>query len=63
LSGRGWNADQIQRRIQAQWPIEKKIFQSDYVIWTNTPLDMVGEQLGRILKRQPSGHAVKSRAD
>jgi dephospho-CoA kinase len=52
LSDRGWNAEQIQQRILAQWPIERKIAQSDYVVWTDTLLDAVAAQLNTILKRQ-----------
>ncbi len=53
LGERGWNAEQIRQRIRAQWPIGKKIAQSDYVIWTDTPLDAVGGQLDKILKAKP----------
>jgi len=49
LLARGWSAEQIEQRIQAQWPIEKKILQSDYVIWTEAGLDVHASQLERIL--------------
>lgn len=49
LSGRNWSAAQIQQRIQAQWPIEKKMAAADYVIWTEGTLDLHASQLDRIL--------------
>jgi dephospho-CoA kinase len=48
LLARGWSLEQINQRIQAQWPIEKKIAQSDYVIWTEAGLDILAAQLDRI---------------
>jgi dephospho-CoA kinase len=56
LSNRGWSAEQIRQRIQAQWPVEKKMARSKYLVWTDTPMPMVAAQLERILARQlPSG--------
>lgn len=49
LLARGWTPEQIQQRIQSQWPIEKKIAQSDYVVWTEAGLDIHAAQLDRIL--------------
>lgn len=49
LSARHWPAAQIQQRIQAQWPIEKKMAAADYVIWTEGSLDLHASQLERIL--------------
>src|SRR5262249_23043525 len=34
LHGRGWNEEQITRRLQAQWPVEKKMELANYVVWT-----------------------------
>lgn len=57
LLARNWTAAQIQQRIQAQWPVEKKIAAADYVIWTEGGLDIHASQLDRILadvaKQQP----------
>ena len=50
LQDRGWSKDQIDQRIAAQWPIEKKMLQADYVIWTEGRLACVAEQLDRILR-------------
>ncbi len=50
LTSRGWPAEQIAQRIQAQWPIEKKMALSDYVVWTEGELELHGAQLRRILR-------------
>jgi dephospho-CoA kinase len=49
LVARGWSAEQIAQRIEAQWPVEKKITLSDYVIWTEGDPALQAEQLDRIL--------------
>lgn len=51
LADRGWSAEQIQQRIGAQWPIEKKLTQADYVIWTEGGSDVTLTQLERILSQ------------
>ncbi|MFN7137892.1 MAG: dephospho-CoA kinase [Limisphaerales bacterium] len=50
LRSRGWNDTQIQQRIDAQWPVEKKMAASDYLVWTDTTMEMHHEQLRRILQ-------------
>jgi len=50
LLARGWSSEQIHQRLQAQWPIEKKIAAADYVIWTEADLDLHAAQLDRILR-------------
>jgi dephospho-CoA kinase len=49
LLARGWSPDQISLRIQAQWPIEKKISNANYVIWTEGRIELCADQLDRIL--------------
>lgn len=49
LAARGWSAEQIQQRIRAQWPIEKKLAAAHFVVWTEGPLDLLAPQLERIL--------------
>lgn len=49
LKSRGWTLDQIEQRRKAQWPIEKKMILSDYVVWTEGNLDVHSEQLRRII--------------
>ena len=51
LQVRGWNAEQIEQRRQAQWPVEKKMSLSDYVVWTEGGLALHKEQLRRIIQR------------
>jgi dephospho-CoA kinase len=50
LRERGWSDEQIQQRLASQWPVEKKIAQSDFVIWTDTTLEAHAAQLERILR-------------
>ena len=51
LSARGWSAEKVERRNRAQWPIDQKLAQSDYVIWTEGTLEVHAQQLDRILTR------------
>lgn len=53
LLARGWNEEQIDQRIQAQWPVEKKMTLSHFVVWTEAGLDVHAEQLDRILRVCP----------
>jgi dephospho-CoA kinase len=48
---RGWNDDQIRRRIAAQWPVEQKITRANFVVWTEGELAVLGQQLGQILEK------------
>lgn len=50
LLARGWMPQQIDQRIRAQWPIEKKMLSSHFVVWTDGGLDVHAEQLDRILR-------------
>ena len=50
LLARGWTLEQIDQRLQAQWPIEKKMALSHYVVWTEGGLDVHADQIERILK-------------
>ncbi len=49
LQERGWSAEQIQQRLDAQWPAEKKIELADRVVWTEAGMDVHAAQLARIL--------------
>ena len=49
LLARGWTPEQIDQRNRAQWPIEKKMSLADYVVWTEGSLDVLAEQLARII--------------
>ena len=50
LRVRGWNDDEIDRRIAAQWLTQTKMDRADYVVWTEAAEDVHDAQLGRILK-------------
>jgi len=50
VASRGWSAAQIEQRLAAQWPAEKKMAQSHIVIWTEGTLDVHAAQLDRILE-------------
>jgi dephospho-CoA kinase len=49
LSSRGWNAEQINQRIQSQLPIEEKMGRADYVIWNEGSVDVLAAQLDCVL--------------
>ena len=49
LHARGWTEDQIRQRLAAQWPLEKKIALSDFVVWTDTTLEAHAAQLERVV--------------
>jgi len=49
LLERGWTPDQIQQRVAAQWPIGQKIARADFVVWTDGSLEVLAQQIERIL--------------
>jgi dephospho-CoA kinase len=49
LLARGWSSLQLEERIVAQWPIEKKMARADFVVWSEGPLEVHAEQLARIV--------------
>ncbi len=49
LRERGWPPEQVQQRIAAQWPAERKMASADYVVWSEGGLDLLASQLERIL--------------
>ena len=65
MLGRGLTSEQIDQRLRAQWPIEKKMALSHYVVWTEGGLDVLGGQIDRILARlaglQPLSHCNPQR--
>ena len=50
LLERGWSEEQIVQRINAQWPIEEKMALADYVVWTESSLEVHEQQLRRIIR-------------
>lgn len=51
LAARGWTTEQISQRVAAQLPIEQKVNQANYVIWTEGRLDSTVRQVERILMK------------
>jgi dephospho-CoA kinase len=51
LRQRGWSDGEIRQRLDAQLPLEQKIAQSDFVVWTDTTLEAHAAQLSRIILR------------
>lgn len=49
LRARGWDDRQIDQRMAAQMPVEKKMLLADYVVWTEAGVDVHKEQLNRII--------------
>ena len=49
LEARGWSTTQIEQRIAAQWPTQKKMDQSGFVIWTEPGLEIHEAQAERIV--------------
>ncbi len=51
LKARGWSEEQIDRRITAQWPAQKKMDLSQHVIWTEPSREVHAAQLRRVLEQ------------
>jgi len=49
LSPRRWFLEQTRQRIEAQFPIERKIAAADFVVWNDAGLDVLWAQLARII--------------
>jgi dephospho-CoA kinase len=50
LRARGWSVDEVAKRIEAQMPVTEKIAKANYLIWTESTLDLHSMQLERILQ-------------
>ena len=48
LMARGWTKSQIEQRISAQWPVQKKIDLSHFLIWTDPSKEVHTAQLQRV---------------
>lgn len=48
LAARGWEGEEIRRRIHAQWPLAEKIKHSDLVVWNDGSLELLRQQLERL---------------
>ena len=50
LQARGLTDGQIDQRIAAQWPVQKKMDLANHVVWTESGLDTQAAQLERVFK-------------
>ncbi len=50
LGERGWTEAEIQRRLAAQWPVQRKVDASDHVVWTDGSMDVHAAQWDRLLR-------------
>jgi dephospho-CoA kinase len=57
LRPRGWTAEEISRRLEAQWPVEKKVAMADFVVWTEGTLAVHAAQLQRVLGSLEQGRS------
>jgi dephospho-CoA kinase len=53
LRRRDWTGSEIRQRVAAQWPVEKKMAHSDFVVWTDTTLEAHAAQLERVVLPKP----------
>jgi dephospho-CoA kinase len=51
LAPRHWTAEQIRLRNAAQWPVEKKMAQADFVLWSEGVVEVLAAQIDRLLER------------
>jgi len=50
LEARGWSAAQIEQRIAAQWPVQKKMDLSRFIIWTEPSREVHAAQVGTVAR-------------
>jgi dephospho-CoA kinase len=50
LATRNWTPEQSLQRIQSQWPVEKKIALSNFVVWTEGTFEVHARQWDLILR-------------
>ena len=50
LLARGWSSDEVERRNAAQWPVERKMAASRFVVWTEGVIEVHRRQWQRILE-------------
>jgi dephospho-CoA kinase len=62
LRQRGWTDGQIRQRLAAQWPVERKISLSDFVVWTDTTLEAHAAQWERVVRSRPLTSSATSGA-
>ncbi len=52
LLERGWTELEIEQRVKAQLPIDQKMARANYVVWTESSLEVHAEQLRHILHQE-----------
>jgi len=60
LRARGWTDQQIEERLRAQWPVERKLARARFVVWTEGGLEVTAAQVDRILSSLRSSCSVVS---
>jgi len=60
LSERGWTIEHIQERMAAQWPIEKKMAASDFVVWTDGSLEAHAGQIDLVLSKVRKSESTRT---
>jgi dephospho-CoA kinase len=58
LEARGWSAAQIDQRIAAQWPAQKKMDLARFVVWTEPPLEVHAAQVAKIVENIQSASST-----
>lgn len=53
------SAEEAQQRIDAQWPMEKKVAVADHVIWNNGSLEELEESVDKLLKNLQESESSK----
>jgi dephospho-CoA kinase len=48
LALRGWDILEMERRIAAQWPVNRKMDQANHVAWSEGPIEVLAGQLACI---------------
>jgi dephospho-CoA kinase len=48
LVDRGWTQQQIDQRLGAQWPLDRKLALADRVIWNDGSREVLAEQARRV---------------
>jgi len=57
LRARGWPPEQVEQRLRAQWPVERKMAAADYLVWTEAGLDVHAAQIERVLRHFDSSQS------
>jgi dephospho-CoA kinase len=64
LAAKGLTAAQTRARIQAQWPMQKKMDKADYVIWNDGLFRVLAEQADRIWANiKENNHGPQNQSD